>query len=115
MQSEASLRDLFHAQVSALTEPHFLILYWTAQAEGRGLRYNLTNCFDDLKAAGITRTKQTAVALVESLAALCFLHLRDAGNRKNLYITSHGARALETLVLRETHTPRPSTFLEATT
>ena len=104
--------DLFEEQVANLTEAHFLVLYWTAQSEGRQAKYNITNCFDDLKHCAITRTKQTAVAAVEALGALRFLALRGEGNRRNLYITRYGARALEALVLRQQYTPRPSAFLE---
>lgn len=105
-------RQLFDEQVSALQEGHFLVLYWSAQAEGAGISYNITNCFDDLKHSGITRTKQTAVAFAEALAALCFVAIRDEGNRKNLYITTYGAKALESLVLSRTFTPKPSAFLK---
>ena len=89
-----------------------MILYWCAQAEGRSLKYNLTNCFDDLKSAGITRTKQTAIAAVESLATLCFVDLKDEGNRKNIYITHHGAKALEYLLTNSMFHSKPSSFLE---
>jgi hypothetical protein len=106
------MKDLFEAQVSHLKEAHFLVLYWAATAEDRGLAYNITNCFDDLKFLRITRTKQTAVAIVESLEALRFIELRDEGNRKNIYINSYGAKALEMLVRREAFKPKPSAFLE---
>jgi len=95
-----------------LKESHFLALYWCAQAEDKHCKYNITNCFDDLKAIGITRTKQNAMAVVEALDALRFIDVRDEGNRKNLYITSHGARALETLVLERAFALRKSSFLE---
>jgi hypothetical protein len=107
------MSTLFHDQVDRLKESHFLILYWCAQAEDVGTVYNQTNAFDDLKAAGITRTKQNAIAVVEALSALCFLEVRAEGNRKNLYITEHGARALEALVRSRGFTPRTSIFLEA--
>ena len=84
---------LFDEQVQHLAEAHFLVLLWAAQGEDRKIRYNITNCFDDLKHVGLTRTKQTAVAIVDTLRALRFIDLRDEGNRKNLYITTHGARA----------------------
>ncbi len=110
--SGRAMTDLFEEQVLNLAESHFLILYWAAQCEGRQVKYNITNCFDDLKSCGITRTKQTAVAAVEALTALRFLALRGEGNRRNLYITRHGARALEALVRRQAYAPRPSAFLE---
>ena len=106
------LRNLFLEQVTHLGEHHFLVLYWSTQAEGKGVRYNLTNCFDDLKYSGITRTKQNAVATVDALAALRFIEIRDEGNRKNIYITPYGAKALETLVLQRTFGPKKSAFLE---
>jgi len=108
-----STQQLFDEQVDYLAEVHFLVLYWAAQSEGAGVRYNITNCFDDLKYHHITRTKQTAVAAIEALAALRFVDLRDEGNRKNLYITTYGAKALETLVLGRAFEPKPSAFLEA--
>lgn len=107
-----STKTLYDEQVEHLSEAHFLILYWAAQSEGSGIRYNITNCFDDLKAHSITRTKQTAVASVEALASLRFIELREEGNRKNIYITTYGAKALETLVLARSYTPKPSSFLE---
>mgnify|MGYP001396232856 CR=1 FL=1 len=106
------MKELFEEQTANLSEAHFLILYWATQGEGRQAKYNITNCFDDLKHCGITRTKQTAVAAVEALCALRFVTLRGEGNRRNLYITRYGARALEALVLRQKFTPRPSAFLE---
>jgi len=106
------MKDLFEEQVENLSEAHFLVLYWAAQGEGRQAKYNITNCFDDLKHCGITRTKQTAVAAVEALNALRFVTLRGEGNRRNLYISRHGARALEALVLRQKFTPRSSAYLE---
>jgi len=106
------MTELFEEQVANLGESHFLVLYWTAQCEGRDSKYNITNCFDDLKHCGITRTKQTAVATVEALSALRFLALRGEGNRRHLYISRHGARALESLVRRQAFTPKPSAFLE---
>jgi len=103
---------LFEDQVKYLGESHFLVLYWVAKAEDQGFRYNITNCFDDLKYLSITRTKQNAVALVEALHALRFLDVRDEGNRKNLYITPYGAKALEQLVFRGLFEAKPSPFLE---
>jgi hypothetical protein len=108
-----STKQLFDEQVAHLGEVHFLVLYWTARSEGAGVRYNITNCFDDLKHLGITRTKQTAVAAIEALTALRFVDLREEGNRKNLYITTYGAKALEALVLGRAFEPRTSAFLEA--
>lgn len=106
------MSDLFKEQVSGLQEAHFLVLYWVATAEDKGVKYNITNCFDDFKFLKITRTKQTAVAVVEALHALRFIDLRDEGNRRNLYITAHGAKALEMLVLRQSYQPKTSAFLE---
>lgn len=106
------MANLFLEQVGHLTEAHFLLLFWCAQAEDRGIPYNMTNVFDDLKSAGITRTKQNAMASVVALEALRFVAVREEGNRKNVYITPHGARALETLARDGTYTARKSTFLE---
>lgn len=110
----ATISDIFPQQVDRLREPHFLVLFWIAQAESKETHYNLTNAFDDLKAHDITRTKQTAMACVESLVMLCFVLLREERNRKNLYITSHGARALERLVADQRFQLRRSFFLEGT-
>ena len=104
--------SLFDKQISRLSECHFLVLYWAARAEGCEKRFNITNCFDDLKYEGITRTKQSAVATVESLRTLCFVELKEHGNRKNIYITKYGAKALESLILKQVYNPRPSKFLE---
>jgi hypothetical protein len=106
------LGHLFDDQVRRLHELHFLILFWAAQGEGRSCKYNITNCFDDLKHAGLTRTKQTAVAAIEGLATLCFIDIRDERNRKNIYITRYGAKALEVLVMSEQFQVKPSVFLE---
>ena len=108
-----STKQLFDEQVAHLGEAHFLVLYWAARSEGAGVRYNITNCFDDLKHHHLTRTKQTAVAVIEALAALRFVDLREEGNRKNLYITTYGAKALEALVLGGRFAPKKSAFLEA--
>ena len=99
------MKDLFTEQVENLGESHFLVLYWAAQAEDRKLKYNITNSFDDLKFHRITRTKQSAVAVVDALAALRFVTVRDEGNRRNLYISPYGAKALEQLVLQSRFTP----------
>ena len=103
---------LFEEQVSRLQECHFLVLYWSAQSEGKSKKYNITNLFDDLKHACVTRTKQTAVSAVLALSSLCFIDLREEHNRKNIYITRFGARALESMVLKEMYKPRSSSFLE---
>ncbi|MDY0058587.1 MAG: hypothetical protein RBU45_02160 [Myxococcota bacterium] len=107
------MSPLFERQVDKLREGHFLVLYWVARAEDTGHAYNITNAFDDLKAQGITRTKQTAVAMIEALDALDFLRLQGQGNRKHLLITEDGARALERLVHKGAFQPRRSSFLEA--
>ncbi|MBT3376708.1 MAG: hypothetical protein HN742_15645 [Lentisphaerae bacterium] len=106
------MNDLFEEQVNHLGESHFLVLFWAAKAEDRTVRYNITNCFDDLKYSGITRTKQNAVAVVDSLSLLRFVDIREEGNRKNIYITTYGAKALESLVLSRTFAPKRSAFLE---
>jgi len=104
--------DLFDKQTRQLKHAHFLILYWVTQAEDRKIRYNITNAFDDLKSLGITRTKQNVVSYVETLAALCFIAVKDESNRKNLYISSHGARALKLLLTSRQFSYQPSAFLE---
>ncbi len=105
-------QNLFQEQITHLQEAHFLVLYWVAVAEDRNLTYNITNCFDDLKALKITRTKQTATSVIEALQYLRFIDVRDEGNRKNMYITSYGARALESLVRKNAYSPKKSLFLE---
>ena len=112
MTERDATEQLFKDQVGGLQEAHFLVLYWGATAEDRKVRYNITNCFDDLKSLRITRTKQTATAVVDALRALRFIDVRDEGNRKNIYITSYGAKALEALVLRQAFSPKKSVFLE---
>lgn len=107
-----STSDLFLDQLNRLGEGHFQILVWCSMGEGESIKYNITNCFDDLKRAGITRTKQTAVSLVETLWALCFVDIREERNRKNIYITSHGARALEQLIRSNRFTAKSSSYLE---
>ena len=111
--SAADLAALFQAQVDGLLECHFLVLLWAAQAEDAKARYNITNCFDDLKHHRITRTKQSAVSIVEDLAALCFVSLKDEGNRRNIYISPYGAKALEQMAVQEKFAPRASAFLES--
>jgi len=95
---KAEADSLFAQQIGQLTQAQYLVLLWATQGEGLGVKYNLTNCFDDLKHAGITRTKQTAVAVVESVRSLCFIEIKDERNRKNIYITKWGAQALAALV-----------------
>ena len=106
------MKQLFDEQISQLREYHFLILYWVAKAESQEQRYNITYVFDDLKFLGVTRTKQTVVAYIESLVALCFVKMMDEHNRKNLYITDYGAKALEILVRKQEYSIKPSNFLE---
>ena len=105
------IEKLFKEQVSRLELSHFLILYWAAESEGMELKYNITNLFDDLKSAGITRTKQTAVAAVMSLATLCFIDLREEHNRKNIYITRFGAKALEAMIKNSVFSKIESTYI----
>ena len=109
-QEESS--DLLRDQLDRLGEGHFLILCWCSLGEGKSVKYNITNCFDDLKHAGITRTKQTAVSLVETLWALCYIDIREERNRKNIYITSHGAKALEQLITSKRFKAKSSSYLE---
>ena len=109
---DSSGKDLFIEQVEHLHESHFLVLFWAAQAEDRRLKYNITNAFDDLKAAGITRTKQNAVAILDALAALRFLQLRGEANRRHIYLSPHGGKALEYMAVKNKFTPRKSAFLE---
>lgn len=104
--------DLLQDQLNRLGEGHFLILCWCSLSEDRSIKYNITNCFDDLKRAGVTRTKQTAVSFVETLWALCFVDIRDERNRKNIYITSHGVKALEHLIKNNRYPLKPSSYLE---
>ena len=104
--------ELFEKQVYMLKQYHFLILYWIAKAESRKAKYNITNAYDDLKFQKITRTKQNAVAYVESLSTLYFVSVVDQHNRKNLYITEYGARALELLNSQHKYSLKPSNFLE---
>ncbi|MGE4488255.1 MAG: hypothetical protein AB7E95_01775 [Kiritimatiellales bacterium] len=104
--------DLFTEQLTRLKEYHFLILYWAAEAEVKGLKYNITNAFDDLKDLGITRTKQSVMAYVESLFMLCFIDVKDERNRKNIYLADAGAQALEALVKTGKFKTRQSRFME---
>jgi hypothetical protein len=106
------MKDLFEKQLSQLKEAHFLALYWTAKAEEKNMKYNITNIFDDLKYVGATRTKQSAVAFVDALAALCFIEVTGEGNRKHLYISSFGAKALESLLSDSKFKIKKSMFLE---
>jgi hypothetical protein len=104
--------DLLQDQLNRLGEGHYLILCWCTFCEDNSVKYNITNCFDDLKRAGITRTKQTAMSFVDTLWALCFVDVRDERNRKNIYITPHGAKALEHLVKSKRFNLKPSSYLE---
>lgn len=104
--------ELFSEQVDHLGEAHFLILLWATLSEGRELKYNITNCFDDFKSLGITRTKQTAVAVVEGLKLLRFVDIRDERNCKNIYITRHGAQALAQLLAFNRFEKKTSKYIE---
>ena len=104
--------ELFRQQINRLNYAHFLVLCWCAQSEDMKIKYNITNCFDDLKSCGVTRTKQTAVSVVETLYALSFVDVRDEKNRKNLYISSWGAKALQQMVLSDKYVMRNSAYLE---
>jgi hypothetical protein len=104
--------QLFKDQLERLREYHFLILFWAAEAEVKGLKYNITNAFDDLKDLGITRTKQSVMGYVESLHMLCFIDLKEERNRKNIYLAEHGAEALESLVENSNFKTKKSRFME---
>ena len=104
--------DLFQDQLNRLGEGHFLILCWCSVCEGESIKYNITNCFDDLKSVGVTRTKQTAMSMIDTLWALCYIDVRDERNRKNIYITSHGSKALQQLLASERFETKSSSFLE---
>ena len=106
------LRDLLQLQVSRLGYGHYLVLYWCAQGEGMSVKYNITNCFDDLKHCGVTRTKQTAVGVIETLHVLGYVDVKDERNRKNIYITRWGAKALQQLVLSNRYETKESLYLK---
>lgn len=106
------MKNLFNEQLSRLKEYHFLVLYWAAEAEVKGVKYNITNAFDDLKDLNITRTKQSVVAYVEALYALCFIDMKEERNRKNIYLSEFGAEALEALVKKGNFSTNKSRFLE---
>ena len=106
------MKDLLKEQLKRLREYHFHILYWAAEAEVKGTKYNITNAFDDLKDLGITRTKQSVMAYVESLYVLCFIDMKEERNRKNIYLSEHGAQALESLVRSSNFKTKRSRFLE---
>ena len=106
------MENLFTEQLKRQKEHHFLILYWSAEAEVRGIKYNITNAFDDLKDLGITRTKQSVMAYVESLYSLCFIDIREERNRKNIYLSDTGADALENLVEDSQFKIKKSRFIE---
>jgi len=104
--------QLFKNQLDRLRQPHFLLLYWAAQAEVKNVKYNITNAFDDFKDVRVTRTKQSVVAYIEVLVALCLIDIRDENNRKNIYITEYGAKALEYLVQNKKMKTQKSRFME---
>ncbi len=107
-----AMKELFEQQILILKETHFHVLYWSAKAEEKGQKYNITNVFDDLKFAGCTRTKQSAVSFVDSLSALCFINVAGDSNKKNISITKFGAKALEYLVSNNKFKIKKSLFLE---
>ncbi|MBP5639194.1 MAG: hypothetical protein J6X55_06930 [Victivallales bacterium] len=111
-QGKDEISELFKQQVARMTYAHFLVLCWCAQSEDLKVKYNITNCFDDLKSCGVTRTKQTAVAIVETLYTLSFVDVRDEKNRKNLYISAWGAKALQQMVLNQQYVMKKSSYLE---
>lgn len=104
--------DLFSQQLERLSEEHFLVLLWAAMSADKKVKYNITNCFDDLKASGITRTKQTAVAAVEAMRLLCLIDIKDERNRKNIYLTDFGGQALAKLASIGHFQSKSSHFLE---
>ena len=106
--------ELFMQQLERLGEEHFLVLLWAAMRADRNRKYNITNCFDDLKAGGITRTKQTAVAVVEAMHLLCLIDVKDERNRKNIYLTNFGGQALAKLAESGRFQSKKSHFLEET-
>ena len=106
------MKNLFKEQLKRLKEYHFLVLYWAAEAEVKGVKYNITNAFDDLKDLNITRTKQSVVAYVEALHVLCFIDMKEERNRKNIYISESGADALEHLVKNSDYKTMKSRYLE---
>ena len=111
--NEEEIGKLFAEQIERLQEGHFLVLYWATLGEGAKIQYNITNLFDDLKSVGLTRTKQTVMGIVQAMESLCFIDLREERNRKNIYITRYGAKALETLIKQKKYTGKKSAFLEA--
>jgi hypothetical protein len=106
------MKELFEQQLLNLKEPHFHVLYWSAKAEEKGQKYNITNVFDDLKFVGCTRTKQSAVSFVDSLFVLCFIGVAGESNKKNISITKFGAKALEFLLSNNKYKIKKSLFLE---
>ena len=104
--------ELFKKQLARLDEAHFLLLYWTTVAEDKEQRYNITNAFDDLKFHKVTRTKQSAVAFVDSLHALCLIDVREESNRKNLYLSEYGGLALQELITDSKFSIKNSIHLE---
>ena len=104
--------ELSERQVAKLRLPHFLILYWAGQAEVKGICYNITNVFDDLKNLEVTRTKQSVMAYVDVLNALCMIEVMNERNRKNIYLTDYGTRTLEILDSTRKFEAMNSRFLE---
>lgn len=105
------MNELFTEQLQKIEQHHFLILFWVAEAESLGIKYNITNLFDDLKDADVTRTKQSVTAYVESLEMLCFIELKDEKNRKNIYITTYGVEALEKILEIKDYKTKKSRFI----
>ena len=103
---------LISKQISNLNLEHFLILYWGALAKDLEENYNVTNAFDDLKFHSLTRTKQNAVAYIESLAMLSFIQLHFKSNKKNIIITENGLEVLGQLVERERFKIKKSNYLK---
>lgn len=106
------MENLIEVQIAQLEEAHYHILYWVAIGEDKKLKYNFTNVFDDLKQQGITRTKQNAITYVHMLKVLCFIEIREESNRKNLYITHYGAKALQKISKQKKYKKLKSNYLE---
>jgi len=50
--------------------------------------------------------------MIDALWALCYIDVRDERNRKNIYITSHGSKALQQLIASKRFEMKDSSFLE---
>ena len=109
---DINYEQLVLKQISNLSLEHFLILYWGTLARDLKKDYNVTNAFDDLKFHSLTRTKQNAVAYIESLALLSFIELNFKSNKKNITITTTGLDVLRQLVEKEKFKIKESNYLK---